>query len=619
MTALVSKGRTAWSLGLPNIVRAAGYRLGVRLGLNPVRRLQGSTPVGPFFRQFQGKSAVNVPSVSAWGAAGSLFSRWPLALGDRPPDWLANPLTGQRVAAPERGWWEIPDFEPTVGDIKLIWELSRLDWVLAFAQQACHGNEKSFARLNAWLADWCAHNPPYKGPNWKCGQEASIRVMNLALAGLVLGQVRNAEPGLRDLVRLHLQRIAPTVQYAMAQDNNHGTSEAVALFMGGSWLAASGLAEGERWARTGRQWLENRAARLIGPQGSFSQYSLNYHRVMLDTFCTAEVWRRHLGLPAFTERLQSRALAATEWLRHMVNPLNGDGPNVGANDGARLLHLTDTPYRDHRPTVQLAMALFAGKRAYAYPGSYDHALQWLGVDLPSEVAPPVGSYVADDGGFAILRRGNALAMLRYPRFRFRPSQADALHLDLWLGAENLLRDAGTYSYNTEPQWLNYFGGTASHNTVQFDGRDQMPRLSRFLLGDWLKTERLQPLQEDGKSTRFAAGYRDGQGARHHRSVGLQHDALQVVDEVQGFASQAVLRWRLMPGDWHFESSPDGPCVMLNEGRQFLLNVSANVPITRCELVDGWESRYYLEKTPLQVLEVEIQQAGTLTTQLYWAV
>ena len=617
MTSLVSKARTALALGLPNIARAAGYRLGVKLGLNPVRRLQGVTPAGPFFRPFQGQTAVVAPSVSVWRATGSLFSRWPLALGDGPPDWLANPFTGHRVASPERGWWEIPDFDPAVGDIKLIWELSRLDWLLAFAQQSRQGNNESLARLNAWLADWCTHNPPYKGPNWKCGQEASIRVMHLAMAALIFGQVRNAAPGLLELVRLHLQRIAPTVQYAMAQDNNHGTSEAAALFMGGSWLAASGLAEGERWARTGRKWLEDRAPRLIGPQGSFSQYSLNYHRVMLDTFCMAEVWRRHLGLPAFSESLQSRALAATEWLRHMVNPLNGDGPNVGANDGARLLQLTDTLYRDHRPTVQLAMALFSGKRAYAQPGSWDHALQWLGVDVPTEVAPPIGSYVADDGGFAMLRLGEAMAMLRYPRYRFRPSQADALHLDFWVGADNLLRDAGTYSYNTEPKWLNYFSGTASHNTVQFDRRDQMPRLSRFLLGDWLKTERLQPLQEDDQSTHFAAGYRDGLGARHHRSVRLQDGALQVVDEVQGFAHQAVLRWRLKPGDWRFESSPDGPRLTLNGGNQLLLNVSANVPITRCELAEGWESRHYLERTPVPVLEIEIQQAGTLTTQLHW--
>jgi hypothetical protein len=43
-----------------------------------------------------------------------------------------------------------------------------------------------------------------------------------------------------------------------------------------------------------------------------------------------------------------------------------------------------------------------------------------------------------------------------------------------------------------------------------------------------------------------------------------------------------------------------------------------MPITRCEIVQGWESRHYLEKTPVPVLEIEFQQAGTLTTEYRWA-
>jgi hypothetical protein len=528
-----------------------------------------------------------------------------------PPDWLANPFTGQRVAAPERGWWQIPDFDPAVGDIKLIWELSRMDWVLAFAQHAHNGDEYALARLNDWLADWCICNPPYCGPNWKCGQEASIRVMHLAMAAMILGQVQQPVPALSDLVRLHLQRIAPTVQYAMAQDNNHGTSEAAALYIGGGWLAALGVTEGVRWQQIGRRWLENRAARLIGPDGSFSQYSLNYHRVMLDTFCMAEVWRRHMALPAFSKLWCERALAATQWLHHIVNPFNGDGPNLGANDGARLLQLTDSAYRDYRPSVQLAMALFADQRAYAQDGRWNHLLHWLGVMVPQAVAPPPGSRVANDGGFAVLQRGAAMAMLRYPRFRFRPSQADALHLDLWLEGENLLRDAGSYSYNNEPLWLNYFGGTASHNTVQFDDRDQMPRLSRFLFGNWLKTSFIEQLTVDEQTTHFAAGYRDDHQPSHRRRVSLGHSHLRVVDELSGFSRKAVLRWRVAPGDWRLAGTSLTNSV-------HVLTVQASMPIVRCELVEGWESLHYLEKTPVPVLEVEINQPGRLTTEYRWA-
>lgn len=618
MINFVSKASTALALGLPNIGRAMVYRLGVRLGLNPVRRLQAAAPQGPFFRSAL-LEVVTAPPVSSWQTSARLFSHWPFKLTAAPPDWLANPFNAQRVAQPERPWWQIPDFDPTVGDIKLIWELSRMDWVLAFAQRARNGDTGALNQLNAWLEDWCLHNPPFLGPNWKCGQEASIRVMHLIMATQLLGQAQKPTSALRELVQLHLMRIAPTVQYAMAQDNNHGTSEAAALFMGGSWLAAMGVVEGAQWSRTGLHWLENRAARLIGPQGSFSQYSLNYHRVMLDTFCMTEVWRRHLSLPKFSATYQARALAATHWLQHMVNPVNGDGPNLGANDGARLLQLTDTAYRDYRPSVQLAMALFAGQRAYAQDGPWNTPLKWLGVPLPANIAPNLDSLVADDGGFAILRRGVAMAMLRYPRFRFRPSQADALHLDLWLGGDNLLRDAGSYSYNTEPQWLNYFGGTASHNTVQFDKRDQMPRLSRFLFGRWLKTSLVEPLTVDSEATRFGAGYRDDKRCSHLRSVTLADTHLLVVDEVAGFSSKAILRWRLAPGPWKLQATADGCRLTKVTGDgAHVLTVQGTMRMIRCELAEGWESRHYLEKTVLQVLEIEVQQAGTITTEYNWA-
>lgn len=617
MTNWVTKARTLIALGLSNVARVAGYRLGVKCSLNSVRRLQAGVPHGPFFLPIQANRFVDAPAVSAWQTSALLFSHWRIALTEDPPDWLANPLNGQRISGPDRSWWQIPDFDPVVGDIKLIWELSRMDWVLAFSQRASQGDAAALKRLNEWLADWCNHNPPYKGPNWKCGQEASIRVMHLSMAALILGQACSATSGLRDLIHLHLQRIAPTVQYAMAQDNNHGTSEAVALFIGGSWLVALGLKEGERWANTGRRWLENRAARLIGPQGSFSQYSLNYHRVMLDTFCMAEVWRRNLALPSFSEHWQSRALAATEWLRHMVNSINGDGPNLGANDGARLLQLTNTPYRDHRPTVQLAMALFDRKRAYEQPGTYDHPLQWLGVDLPSDIAPATKSYEADDGGFAMLRRGAVMALLHYPRFRFRPSQADALHLDLWLGSDNVLRDAGTFSYNTEPEWLSYFGGTASHNTIQFDDRDQMPRLSRFLLGDWLRTTWLQPLKEDAQGTYFGAAYRDGQGSAHRRHIILEDTLLRVEDVVTGFACKAVLRWRLRPRYWQMEDEPGKLCLVSRLDPKQMLTVRSNKSIARYELVEGWESLHYMEKTEVSVLEIEVREPCSLVTELRW--
>jgi hypothetical protein len=609
MISFASKIRTAAALGAPNLARVAGYRLGVRLGINPVRKLRAAPPQAPFFAARNGAPLALQPT-SQWRDSALWFSRWPVPVSARAPDWHANPISGKRVAAHASNWWEIADFDPAVGDIKLVWEASRFDWVLALAQRARNAEPGALDQLNAWLADWCEHNPPYKGPNWKCGQEASIRIMHLAMASIVLGHAPQARAGMADLVRLHLRRIAPTIAYAMAQDNNHGTSEAAALFIGGAWLAGQDDPEAAGWLRSGRRWLENRAARLIGADGSFSQYSLTYHRVMLDTLSMVELWRQRTGQAPFSSRFHARARAATDWLAHMVDPDSGDGPNLGANDGARLLQLGDGDYRDFRPALQLAAALFMGQRACGADGPWNAPLQWLGVALPATALAAPGSRVFDDGGFAVLRRGRAMALLRYPRFRFRPSQADALHLDLWVGGQNLLRDAGTYSYNSGQNWIDYFGGTASHNTVQFDGRDQMPRWSRFLFADWLRATGVQALAERAGTLHFGAGYGSAGTARHARSVALQAHQLSVTDTVAGFADKAVLRWRLAPGPWRV----DGHSV--SNGRD-TLSISATVPIARLELVEGWESRHYLDKTALPVLEIEVHVSGEITSLYRW--
>ena len=606
MTPFFIKARTLLDLGPLNVFRVAWFRLGVRSGWHPVRKLAASVPSGIFFEDTSAAPVDRVVPGAWWNEALYFgYKSVPLS-GEAPPDWHANLFTGARVANPERPWWQIADFDPDVGDIKVVWEASRLDWVMAFAQRAAAGDATALARLNAWLNDWCQHNPPYCGPNWKCGQEASIRVMHLAMAALILGSERALPKALKELLVVHLRRIHPTMGYAVAQDNNHGTSEAAALYIGGTWLAACHHREGAQWAAAGRKWLENRVARLFEQDGSFSQYSTTYHRVALDTLSMVELWRRRFDDAPFSPVFRQRAEAATRWLHALTQP-GGDAANLGANDGANLLPLSGADYRDFRPSVQLALALFTG--CVAYPES-NELLNWLTVSVPEKAADAPASARLDNGGYGLLVRNDAVAFMHYPRFRFRPSQADVLHVDLWLAGENVLRDAGTYSYNVAPKWLSYFGGTEGHNTVQFDDRDQMPRLSRFLFGDWLKAREVEGPLADGDGESFAAAYVDGQGARHKRRMRLAESNLAVTDEVSGFRHKAVLRWRLKPGEWVLSDSQ----VSL---AGHVLAISADVPLRRVELVQGWESRYYLEKTPVPVLEVEIDQPGTLQSTYSW--
>lgn len=599
MTGRLTKARALLALGAGNLVRAGWYRGRLRLGVHPVQRLRGAVRPGRLFAPVT-VGPVMLRAGGDWGTTGMLFG-WHAIPADRPPAWQADLLTGRTPANGDAPWWRLPDFAGD--DIKILWEPSRWNWLVPFAQRARNGNQDELDRLEHWVRDWIEAHPPYRGYNWKCAQEASIRVLHLAMAAIILDQDQGAGDALRDLLHVHLARIEPTLGYATAQDNNHATSEAAALYVGGRWLQAYGDPRGARLAAIGRAHLERTVARLFAPDGSFSQHSVTYHRLALDTLSIVEIWRRRRADRPFGDDLYARAKAAADWLRHMVDARSGDAPNIGANDGADLLQL-GAAYRDFRSSVQLASALFSGVRAYG-EGPWDDACAWLAIALPPGRAPDPASRRFDDGGYAVLRNAAATAIIRYPRFRFRPSHADPLHVDLWVEGSNLLRDGGTFSYNTDPEIMTYFTGIGSHNTVQFDGEEPMLRVGRFLFGDWLRTE----ARSDIAGNRFSASYRDRAGHRHRRSLALQEGCLTVADEIEGVCRAAVLRWRLAPGTWTLAGD------RVSDGR-VTITVSTSVPAVR-RLVTGWESRHYLCQNELPVFEIEIDRAGLITTDIAW--
>ena len=424
---------------------------------------------------------------------------------------------------------------------------------------------------------------------------------------------RKSSASLIALVRRHCFRIRQTVAYALAQDNNHGVTEAAALFVGGSWLELHGIPEGAAYRDIGRRLLIGRVMRLVDGEGGFSMYSISYHRETLDVLSMAEVWRRRHGLAEFPLQYRERARAMTCWLWEQLPMDSRLVPGIGAVDGSRLFYSEMLDHRDASDSLAFAFGLFGNDARVgdAYDAPSSAPLQnALGIPIGTSPERGTAKHFACSG-FAILRnhRARATCIMRYPEFRFRPAQADALHVDLWVDGKNLLRDAGSYSYAASDSH-GYFSGTEGHNTVQFDGRDQMPRLGRFLFGDWLKTSKVEPIAEDGIGVSFGAGYRDGCGASHFRRLKLAEGGLRVEDEVAGFKEHAVLRWRLTPDiEWILDGS-----VVAGGGHR--LEVSADVPIRRIELVERL-SRYYLQKSVLPVLEVEIDGPGRLVSEYRW--
>ncbi|QNI57189.1 heparinase II/III-like family protein [Synechococcus sp. BIOS-U3-1] len=637
---VISQLRIIKRLGWRNCAAVAAHRVALRTGLYvrqlplmpcPIpERLNGQPHPAPFSADGWSATSLNGCLAAAdalLAGTATWFSHESHAVGS-PPEWFFDPASGQRFTDGSQHWSCCRPFAGA--DIKRCWELSRWAWApLLIRAWRLSGDHRYRDGFNSWCLSWCQANPVNGGSNWVCGQEASMRLLHALQAWQLAdapAQLPDPRPQRAAFVAAHLQRIAATERYAQAQDNNHWISEAAALFIGGSWLEASASAhasEAQRWASEGRRALERSVARLVMADGSFAQHSLTYHRLLLDTLAQVELCRRWLDLPGFSQRFRERCRAATHWFAALVDPCSGDGPNLGSNDGVFVYQLHSQPYRDFRPTLQLASVLFAGQRALE-PGPWDEPLHWFelisssaeGLDASSPQAPKAPSLKPSqavelfaDGGYGLLRpTSRTWALLRLPNYRFRPAHADPLHLDLWHEGVNLLRDGGSYAYNSDAADLAYFPGIASHNSVQFDGAEPMPRLGRFLWGDWLQLVD-PPLVESGKAcSSITAAYRSPHG-RHKRQVQVDPSGLGwiITDHCSSFRHRLLLRWRLCPADWQLLT--EGATAQLFSSRA-QISLETNFPIQRLEVVEGWESLLYAQKTTLPVLEIEVAASSS---------
>ncbi len=449
------------------------------------------------------------------------------------PSWFYNPFHDTEITDYKKHWLNFSDFDLNIGDIKIIWELSRFDWLydLSLAYKSS-GDQKYLLRINRLLNDWNEKNPLNIGPNWKCGQETSFRIMKLLTTAFVLDQLLDPTVELKSMIYQHLKRVYPNINYAIAQDNNHGTSEAAALYIGGLWLEKNNFISKEisTWKNNGRKVLEERIRRLVQPQGSFSQRSMTYHRVLLDTMTFTLHMMKLMDQPLFPNEIISRLEQLGQWQYKMTLGKDGDGPNYGSNDGARIESLNTLTYRDFRGSTQAFFGALLQKRVYD-SRRVDESLfwrfgatsfQWPKYNISLEAAEIL------DNQILLLRNKNLSCFLKIPEASFRPNN-DAFHIDIWYNGKPVVIGTGTYSYNhKKSEW---YKSVSAHNTIQFGEHNQMPKISRFLNGSWITAEHIGEIKKLKDGLSWNGSYKDFKGNHHQRNIMLNSAFIHITDLV----------------------------------------------------------------------------------------
>ena len=604
---------TLYRLGLPNVLYIVWYKFALKFGILrrrfPIVKFQSGDNLFKSFPNGTVSSEINkqlIESAKRLIEGDFRFYGFHTIKLGNPPNWFYDPFNGKTFLDNQKHWTEIPDFNSEDVDIKNIWESARFDWApilaAAYAQTL---DEVYINTLNSWFNNWCVENPVNQGPNWKCGQESSIRLMQLLNACLILRQEQGPSSSLINFVELVLERVYRNIHYAIVQDNNHGTSEASALYIGGLFLEKNGKSSGTWFKSKGKKILVQRVNYLVLPEGSFSQHSVTYHRLFLDTLSFVEIWRKHFDDELFGDLFNTRINSAINWLYQFIDAQSGDAPNLGANDGAFLSSLSSCDYRDFRPSMQIASILYAQKRLFT-AGPWDNYARIFKINpniYPLNFVEKKDIIL--DYSYAILQNNTSWALMRLPKFKFRPSHNDVHHFDLWVKGKNIFFDSGTYSYN--PSGTNKYldlKNVKYHNTVYFDEKNPMPKISRFLLGSWLKAINVPILNYSDSYTSIESAYKDYSGNTHVRTVKkISNTEWNLIDCIEGNFIEAKIGFNIAGQ-------------LIFDGKHYIgVSFKIEFPTSYIKIAESVHSKYYYHLETNFRYELVVNSPGCYTTRI----
>jgi hypothetical protein len=412
-----------------------------------------------------------------------------------PIDWHFDPVHGKR--APRKPWYQIPylDFAQ-IGDHKIIWELNRHQHLVTLAQAGFRDE------ILAQWTHWRSENPYPIGINWASTLEVAFRTLSWLWVRHLIGDFH---PDLLPALHLHgwyIERFLSTY----FSPNTHLLGEGVALFAIGTMCPQ--IAEAHRWQKRGWQIVLKQAETQVRPDGFHFEQSVYYHIYALDFFrFTRDLAARNaIPIPALLDKTIEKMTEALAFLSQAGRP-----QNFGDDDGGRVIV-------GHRssPAADFHVGPFALSSAGIY--AMTSANSQLFID-----AGPQGALAAGHG------------------------HADALSIQLITAGRPVLIDPGTFCYVCPER--DRFRGTAAHNTLQVDGRDQARPYGPF---GWTNLpETTVDRWQTCETFDFFAGHHNGyHPVIHHRWVfGLKSKfwlVRDLVTEPRSLGGRHLLRLH-----WHF--------------------------------------------------------------------
>jgi uncharacterized heparinase superfamily protein len=474
-------------------------------------------------------------------------------------------------------------------DVKIPWEISRLQWLIPAGQAyLLTGDERYAIAARNILEDWITSNPYAHSVNWACTMEVALRILSWTWFFHVFHRSKawtDTEFRERFLSTLFLHGEFTERHLERSDINgNHFTADAAGLVFAGLFFNKGDAPN--RWQNLGWNILCEELPRQVFPDGVDFEASVPYHRLVLELFLLPALFREACGLDV-RSGYRERIIAMARFTATYSRP-DGTVPLWGDADDARALPFGGQPINDHRYLPGLVgVAWNVPELCQCFAGSRSEIFWLLGAavaSLPNREKPLItpSSTAFPDGGFYVMCNERDRIFIDCGPLglagRGGHGHNDCLSFEAVLDGVHLISDCGAYLYTASYKERNNFRSTAYHNTPQVDGEE----INRFIHPDYLWNLHNDALPEVrrweiGSQRDVFCGSHSGYQRLAHpvrpvRTIILDHThhALVIQDVFEGEGEHIIeIPFHLAPGTEVHEREP-GKLHLRAHNRDFVL-------------------------------------------------
>ncbi len=371
-------------------------------------------------------------------------------------------------------------------DVKFPWELSRLSFLIPVARHYLLDHKtKNLEYLYQTLIDWKQNNPLAYSVNWY-PMEVSIRIINLIqLRELLLlkEEADNIINLLNEILILHGIFLWRNIEYTDVR-GNHYTANLTALFLLGT-IFKGFYKEAKKWQNYALNKVESEFHLQFVEDGVNFEKSTPYHRLVLELYLICFLSMQRLGITiqsATNELLRHACLFTKDYMKP-----NSLSPIIGDNDSASIFQNDGLPLNNHENLLQLASLFFNEKKINSTSKICPSAIEIFGLGKVKNISDNSLKELQfsryDKGGYTIAKDQNNFFMVDVGEVgmngRGGHGHNDLYSFELMIDGQDLIVDAGCYTYTGDLRLKNEMKSSNYHNILTVDNEEIAP-----LLGDW---------------------------------------------------------------------------------------------------------------------------------------